>query len=140
MDFFSVPVLVIGIITFGIYKLFELFVHKKERLNIIEKLGDKLNSSNTNLNLSMLENSNKFNTLKIACLLLGVGLGLLIGYIICATSIPGFTTGNYNGSNVYEITSITYGASVLIFGGIGLLVSFLVEMNYLKRKSDEEKQ
>ena len=34
--------IVVGIITLGIYKLFELFVGKKERLTMIEKLGDKL--------------------------------------------------------------------------------------------------
>lgn len=41
MDFILVP-LVVGIITLGIYKLFELFVCKKERIIMIEKLGDKL--------------------------------------------------------------------------------------------------
>ena len=42
MDFILVP-LVVGIITLGIYKLFELFVCKKERIIMIEKLGDKFN-------------------------------------------------------------------------------------------------
>ena len=37
--------IVVGIITLGIYKLFELFVGKKERLTMIEKLGDKLDPS-----------------------------------------------------------------------------------------------
>ena len=32
--------IVVGIITLGIYKLFELFVGKKERLTMIEKLGE----------------------------------------------------------------------------------------------------
>ena len=36
--------IVVGIITLGIYKLFELFVGKKERLTMIEKLGDKVRS------------------------------------------------------------------------------------------------
>ena len=41
LDFIMVPA-VVGIITLGIYKLFELFVRKKERLIIIDKIGDKL--------------------------------------------------------------------------------------------------
>ena len=41
MDFISVP-LVVGIVCAGIYGLFELFVRKRERLAIIEKIGDKL--------------------------------------------------------------------------------------------------
>ena len=32
---------IMAIITVGIYKLFELFVCKKERLMLIEKMGDK---------------------------------------------------------------------------------------------------
>lgn len=41
LDFIMVP-LVVGIITLGIYKLFELFVCRRERLTVIEKIGDKL--------------------------------------------------------------------------------------------------
>ena len=40
MDFIMVPT-ILAIITLGIYKLFELFVCKKERLTIIEKMGEK---------------------------------------------------------------------------------------------------
>ena len=40
MDFIMVPA-IMAIITVGIYKLFELFVCKKERLMLIEKMGDK---------------------------------------------------------------------------------------------------
>ena len=43
MDFISVP-LVVGIVCAGIYGLFELFVRKRERLAIIEKIGDKLDA------------------------------------------------------------------------------------------------
>ena len=43
MDFITIP-LVVGTITLGIYKLFELFVCKKERIAMIEKLADKLNT------------------------------------------------------------------------------------------------
>ena len=38
MDFITIP-LVVGTITLGIYKLFELFVCKKERIVIIEKVS-----------------------------------------------------------------------------------------------------
>ena len=39
LDFIMVP-LVCGIFVLGFYKLFELFVCKKERLLIIEKMGE----------------------------------------------------------------------------------------------------
>ena len=38
MDFIMVPT-IMAIITLGIYKLFELFVCKKERLMLIEKIS-----------------------------------------------------------------------------------------------------
>ena len=41
MDFIVVP-LTTGIVFAAIYGLFELFVRRKERLAIIEKIGDKL--------------------------------------------------------------------------------------------------
>ena len=37
--------LIMGIICAGIYGLFELFVRRKERLAIIEKIGERLDGS-----------------------------------------------------------------------------------------------
>ena len=47
MDFITIP-LVVGTITLGIYKLFELFVCKKERITMIEKLADRVNTGEIN--------------------------------------------------------------------------------------------
>ena len=40
MDFIMVPA-VMTIITLGVYKLFELFVCKKERIMLIEKMDER---------------------------------------------------------------------------------------------------
>jgi hypothetical protein len=118
--------------TLCVYKLFELFARRKERLNIIDKLGDKLDPSALDISgkirFSGIETGNtKFGTLKFACLLLGIGLGLLVGFFI----------ENYYVSasdiNSYDTKSVIYGASVLFFGGLGLLISFLVELKYNKK-------
>lgn len=60
--------------------------------------------------------------------MLGLGLGLLAGFFI------GLGTWNAypNYQNVYEITSLIYGACVLLGGGLGLLVSFLIEWKSVK--------
>ena len=50
MDFIMVPT-ILAIITLGIYKLFELFVCKKERLTIIEKMGEKFTPDMLELSL-----------------------------------------------------------------------------------------
>mgnify|MGYP000502172067 FL=1 len=51
MDFITAP-LIVGIITLGIYKLFELFACRRERITLIEKLGEKM--SQTDLELSLI--------------------------------------------------------------------------------------
>jgi len=136
MDFISIP-LVVGIITLGIYRLFDLFVRKKERLAIIEKIGEKFDSSMIENKFSFpfnlkFENVGTFGTLKVACLLFGIGLGLLIGFFICQEFVYGHWFQNFK-----EISGIVYGACLLLFGGLGLLIAFLIEMKYRKDKKEE---
>jgi len=139
LEFITIP-LVVAMVTLGIYKLFELFVCKKERLTIIEKFGDKFNPSMFENKFSFplnfkFEGVGVFGTLKAACLLIGVGLGLLIGYFICLNTATNFKTLEHGLS--YDAAREVYGACVLIFGGLGLLISFLVEMKYRKNKKEE---
>ena len=93
MDFIMVP-LIMGIITLGIYKLFELF----------------------------------------ACR--GIGLGLLIGFFICASAIPDYLATSDLSWNARQIVGIVYGSSVLLFGGAGLITAFLIENKMNKKKED----
>ena len=135
MDFITIP-LVVGMITLGIYKLFELFVRKKERLMIIDKAGDKLDSSMLQSQISTpIKIFNRFSsgTLKAGCLLIGVGLGLLVGFLITNVVIPEYVNGSDNWQ-VRQTVGVVYGASVLLFGGLSLLTAFLVEMKYSKKQ------
>ena len=127
---------VCGIFVLGFYKLFELFVCKKERLLIIEKMGEKFSSD-------MLENKIKlpsvgnlsFSALKFGCLFVGLGLGLLVAYLICTTTLEGYaemSSERFNW-NLRETISVIYGACVLLFGGVGLLTSFLIELKISKK-------
>ncbi|MGQ1889457.1 DUF6249 domain-containing protein [Thermophagus sp. OGC60D27] len=132
MDFIMIP-LIVGMITLGIYKLFELFVRRKERLKIIDKMDGNFNAELWQKNyLSTVPHNHSYNTLKIACLLLGVGLGLLTGFYILGS------WGNdilFNDSwQARETKSIVYGATVLLFGGLGLLIAFLLEQRNEKNK------
>ena len=137
MDFILVP-LVVGIITLGIYKLFELFVCKKERIIMIEKLGDKLSmgdiSSKLSFNVNYSRSRFTFSSLKGGCLMIGIGLGLLIAFFICCAAFPNYSTGRDAAWNVSQQASLVYGACVLFFGGIGLLSAFLIEMNIHKKE------
>lgn len=143
LDFITVP-LVVGMITLGIYKLFELFIHKKERLMLIEKLGDKLHVES--LPIRFLSSLTQFNfpivagALKAGCLMLGIGAGLLVGFIICAIAIPSYTTSSDVFWAFQQVTSVVYGASVLVFGGMGLIISFFIELKLKKQNQKQEKQ
>ena len=128
---------VCGMFIFGFLKLFELFVCKKERLLIIEKMGEKFTPDMLEHKISF-SSIGKFSSsaLKFGCLFMGLGLGLLIGYLICSTTLEGYTNMgdvrlNYN---MRETISIIYGACILLFGGLGLLTAFLIELKINKNK------
>jgi len=125
MEFIFVP-LVVWICVSGVYGLFELYARRKERLCIIEKMGDKLDNSLLNGKFNMINMSLKsFSSLKIGCLLAGLGLGLLVGLLISTVFYSYFAGMDSWRMNRY--VEVAFGASVLLFGGIGLLISFVIE-------------
>ena len=112
-------------IVFGtIYKLFELFVGKKERQMFIDKLSE---NSLTEGKFKGLNMSSYYLALRLGCLLLGLGLGILIGYIIICNSLSEYWMSDVN-RQVRETASIIYGASTLLGGGLGMIVAFLIEV------------
>ena len=68
--------------------------------------------------------SSKFGTLRGACVLLGIGLGALVNYLLNVTMV--------GPKGIYFWTVIAFGV------GLGLLVSFLVEMKLQKKMKNEE--
>lgn len=135
MDFIMAPAL-FGIVTLGIYKFSELIICRRERLNIIEKMGEKLSPEmlENKINLPSVGNVS-FSALKFGCLFMGLGLGLLIGYLICTMTLEGYAEigSERFGRNLRETISVVYGACVLLFGGIGLLTAFLIELKINKK-------
>jgi len=133
MDFIVAP-LIVWICVSGLYGLFELYARRGERKAMIEKMGDKLDASLLEGKFNLLNMSpNSFSSLKIGCLLTGLGLGLLVG-ILLNTMLHSYNT--WAGLEHWRISNfigIAYGASVLFFGGIGLLVSFVIE-NKMNKK------
>lgn len=132
MEFITGP-LIVFIVFAGVYGLFELIIRRKERMAIIEKMGDKLDPSMLKGKLDFCLPSGgqfSFGALKIACLLIGLGLGLLVGFFIYM-NVKGFYSD-------WRSVEVVYGSCVMIFGGIGLLVAFLLEMYYNRKHGDRK--
>lgn len=132
MDFLMAP-LIVGICVAGVYGLFELFVRRRERLAIIEKIGEKLDASafEGKFNFGSYLPKFSFSALKIGCLMAGIGLGLLVGFVINTSLMYQISNNDWYR---HEIAGTAYGASVLLFGGIGLIIAFVIEMKMAKNK------
>ena len=132
MDFITVP-LTTGIVFLSFYKVIELFVCRKERMTIIEKIGDKLSTSSLTNELELFNYGGlhiSFSALKTGCLLIGIGLGMLIGLLIHIYVASMNDLGTSIG--IRNMIEVAYGAPVLLFGGLGLIVAFIVEMRVKK--------
>ncbi len=133
LDFIMIPSIV-GIITLGIYKLFELFARRRERLALIEKLAElpALPTSEVMKQPILFSQESSFSALKGGCLFAGFGLGLLVAFFICYTHIPGY--GSNNDWALRDVLTVIYGACTLLFGGAGLIVAFIIEQRIKEKK------
>lgn len=132
-------VAIVAIIFVTFYKVIELFAHRGERVMMIEKI-ESFKGPDFKIPQNLFgQNSGNYSwALKLACLALGAGLGLLVAFAICYFSI-----GNYAVKEMdwytKDVVSIVYAACVLLFGGAGLLMAFLIELKMNKKNSDEKK-
>ena len=130
--------LMAGIIFYFIYLSFELFVRRQERLKLI----DKIEQSFTPKDFSFLKFSSllpafskkSFTSLRFGCLFTGIGLGLLVGLFLSLYINTGLNIGNSSWEKD-TFYGVAYSSSVLLFGGLGLLVSYFIE-NKTTRKED----
>ena len=130
MDFITIPV-VTAIVVFGFYKLIELFVRKKERILLIDILSTLDNVSCEKFDLSRIFGENKimknqFLGLRIGSLLIGLGLGLMVGFFI-SLATHGTTATEDTYYLIRNAQEVIYGASTLLFGGLGLVAGFIIE-------------
>ncbi|MDR0511425.1 MAG: hypothetical protein LBH06_10090 [Rikenellaceae bacterium] len=129
-DFLVAP-LVTGICMATVYGLFELYARRRERIAIIEKLGSNLSPSEMkeqmgSLSPLLMHRKLSFSALKAGCLLIGVGLGLLAGFILIFCTLKSYAHSGEAG--------IVYGASVMLFGGVGLVVAFVIETRMARKR------
>lgn len=134
MMYALIPMVVIGTVTLGIYKILELFVRRNERLSMIEKLSvidPEILKNGINFPADINSNNSSW-PIRFGLLLLGVGLGVIIAIVIdISTAIP----INSQGQFVYrslDSVQILYPSCAAVFGGIGLIVAYFIEKKYNK--------
>jgi len=125
-------VLIVGSVMLCVYKVFELFVRRPERMVLIQKLaflseneGD--NEKRLKFQLpSIVANDSGSWTLRIALLLIGFGAGCLLAFFV-RLQYPGMS---------WDLISLSNFACISLFGGIGLLIAFFIEQKKKVEKKD----
>ncbi|BES61307.1 DUF6249 domain-containing protein [Dysgonomonas capnocytophagoides] len=143
-----IPLVVVPVMVLGIYRLFELYARRKERIMIIEKMQfnapQKDLHLSDNLNLPILGNVNiKMSSLwplRASLLMIGIGLGLIVAFILESTltpnMMPEYSRYDYDvKSNISNTVAVIYFACVSLFGGIGLLAAYFIEQNKEKKQN-----
>lgn len=135
-DFISVP-LTIFIVAFFLYKFFELLICRKERRMVIERMDpasllDYMKISGLRIgSVQPSETSRPSHAaawpLRIGAVLVGLGLGTVLGRILAKFV--------YVGDNYYRMDEIVFGC-ILLCGGLGLLVAFIVEHKLYDKQQD----
>lgn len=134
---------IVATIAYAIYKLFELFARRKERMAMIEKLSAGLDPQLLQNQLSPIKipvyrdlMSNSW-AIRIGLLLMGVGLGIIIAIVVDLAISP------YNGDRElyyqYQRTiDILYPSCAAVFGGVGLVIAYFVEKKDNRKNSHNQ--
>ena len=126
------PIIVVPIIFYFTYKFLESLIRRKERMMLIEKLetlqpqslqiGEAFSSTDFFPN-------KKFIGLRIGLLLTGIGFGLVVAWALMAFMYVQIASYLKESWELRQTLNIIYLASPILFGGIGLLISYVIERN-----------
>lgn len=131
------PVILTFIVFYFIYQTISLFARRKERMSLIEKFGtfdSSVNSSFMEQYIERMPNSSG-RGLRYGCLLLGVGFGFVAGIFltpIIIDSVSGMVRVDYKW-DLRDAITLTWFSLALLFGGLGLLISHVIESRSCKK-------
>lgn len=120
-----VPIFVTAIVFITIYKIIAVLSRRKERLIIADKLENlsNLNTSSLPDNCEELLNAGrKYTSLRRGSVLLGMGMGLFVGFIVQCCVFGLDPSYQYN-----ALLTVLYMGTMLLFGGLALICSFIIE-------------
>jgi hypothetical protein len=119
---------------FFLYKFLESLVRRRERIMLVEKI-DSLDPSHVEAlqkgmnSQSLASFAGRFTSLRFGMLLAGIGLGLIVAWVLTMMLYPNIAS--FKGTDGYsyyrDMFSVIYLAAPACFGGLALLLSYLVE-------------
>lgn len=129
----------IVLIIFGtIYKLFDLFVRREERLLLIKKIEEVKNVNLSGLNLNI-RSGGRFLALRCGMLALGVGLGLFVGHFFTIAFQGAWIHDGINRYMDYsDFSSVFQTSCVCFFGGLMLVISYVIERMTERKDSKKD--
>jgi len=118
MNNLDTVIIVLGI-AYGVYKVYELSIRRNERMTMINKIsfGDDVARS-SDASRWLPASVQTFGALRIGLLLIGVGMGMCIAFIVNFCMNISHQEGN--GETLYF-------SLMLLFGGLGLVIGHLME-------------
>ena len=136
-------IFVTGIVFFFIYKIVELFVRQKERRLMVEKMTEispemlqqNINSMKSIQNDSLM--GRKFSTLRWGALLLGVGFGWLLSWILYLSQTDYVNSLRWGFEKEAFQNSMMISTTVLCAGIALIVVHFIERKAYKEAKKAE---
>jgi hypothetical protein len=133
-------VFMLGFVVLGIYKVFELFVKKNERIALIEKMSAVFNANEVDKvikfpEISFAKRGYESWALRIALLLVGIGLGCLLAFCVqfCLFIESKVHLDNWEYRNVLFVLYFSF---ITMCGGLSLFIAYLIEKQQLKKQKD----
>jgi len=139
-----VPIIIVPTIVYFFYKSLESLIRRKERMMIVEKLDFSIQQalpSAEAFNVLDSITNKRFSSLRTGSCLAGIGLGLIVAWVVVATVYP-ITPEQYTENHFVrgyfrdylEQFKIIYLAAPALFGGIGLIISYIIEQKVHKQE------
>lgn len=119
-------VLILAVIFYFVYRIFENLIHRKERIIIAQKIETLDPQKNGMIDLNKwfgAAGQNRYAPLRWGLLLVGAALGLVLAFFIKQGQFVDMSWFN-------DEVQILYFGLTFLFAGIGLLISFILERKF----------
>jgi len=136
------PIIIVPIIFYFTYKFLESLIRRKERMMLIEKSDlsnlQAFSSSQESLHVLDYMPNKRFSNLRAGLLITGIGIGLIVAWVLAITLFPIVTSYKESMNREFytlrDMFNVIYLAAPALFGGIGLLISYLMEQRARKQE------